>query len=92
MNPLAIRIRPEEAQDHPIIYDLTRRAFAPMPFSAGDEPDLVDTLRRLGALSLSLVAERDGAVVGYVAISPVTHESGSEEWFGLGPIFVEPAL
>ena len=92
MTQSAIRIRPEVEADHPVIHDLTRRAFAPMPFAAGDEPDLIDALRRLGALSLSLVAELDGRVVGHVALSPVTHESGAEGWFGLGPISAEPAL
>ena len=92
MGALAIWIRPEEERDHPAIHDLTRRAFAPMAFAAGDEQELIEALRRLGALSLSLVAEQDGRVVGHVAISPVTHESGAEGWFGLGPISVEPAL
>jgi putative acetyltransferase len=63
-----------------------------MPFAAGDEQVLVGVLRDLGALSLSLVAEHQGEVVGHVALSPVTHESGEAGWFGLGPISVEPAL
>jgi putative acetyltransferase len=88
----AIRIRPEVATDPPAIFDLTRRAFAPMPFAAGDEQALVGVLRELGALSLSLVAEHQGEIVGHVALSPVTHESGEAGWFGLGPISVEPAL
>ncbi|MCA3719843.1 GNAT family N-acetyltransferase [Phenylobacterium sp.] len=92
MGALSIRIRPEEERDHPAIHDLTRRAFAPMAFAAGDEQELIEALRRLGALSLSLVAEQEGRVVGHVALSPVTHESGAEGWFGLGPISVEPAL
>lgn len=92
MNSPAIRIRPEVEADLPAIFDLTRRAFAPMPFAAGDEQVLVGVLRDLGALSLSLVAEHRGEVVGHVALSPVTHESGEAGWFGLGPISVEPAL
>jgi putative acetyltransferase len=92
MNSPAIRIRPEVEADLPAIFDLTRRAFAPMPFAAGDEQVLVGLLRDLGALSLSLVAEHQGEVVGHVALSPVTHESGEAGWFGLGPISVEPAL
>ena len=92
MRATEIRIRPEVERDRPAIHDLTRRAFASMPFAAGDEQDLVDALRDLGALSLSLVAERDGAVVGHVALSPATHESGAGGWFALGPIAVEPAL
>jgi putative acetyltransferase len=92
MNPLAIRIRPEVEADPPAIFDLTRRAFAPMRFAAGNEQALIGVLRDLGALSLSLVAEHQGEVVGHVALSPVTHESGVAGWFGLGPISVEPAL
>ena len=92
MTPLPIRIRPEDERDRPAIHDLTRRAFAPKAFASGDEQDLIDALRRLGALSLSLVAELEGRVVGHLALSPVTHESGAEGWFGLGPISAEPAL
>jgi hypothetical protein len=33
MMPREIRIRPEVEADHPAIYDLTRRAFAPMRFA-----------------------------------------------------------
>jgi len=43
-------------------------------------------------LTLSLVAELDGRVVGHVAVSPVTISDGSAGWFGLGPISVAPAL
>jgi putative acetyltransferase len=89
---LTILIRPEEPRDHQAIFDLTRRAFAPMPFAAGDEQELIGALRDGGALSLSLVAEQHHKVVGHVALSPVTHESGEAGWFGLGPISVEPAL
>jgi predicted N-acetyltransferase YhbS len=35
MMPQEIRIRSEVEADHPAIYDLTRRAFAPMRFAAG---------------------------------------------------------
>jgi putative acetyltransferase len=63
-----------------------------MPFAGGNEQDLLNVLRNAGALSLSLVAEQHGKVVGHVALSPVAHESGVEGWFGLGPISVEPAL
>lgn len=63
-----------------------------MHFAAGDEQDLINGLRDLGALSLSLVAEQRRRIVGHVALSPVNHVSGDEGWFGLGPIAVEPAL
>jgi putative acetyltransferase len=93
MNQLTnMLIRPEELRDHGAIYDVTKRAFAPMPYAGGNEQDLINILRNVGALSLSLVAEQHGKVVGHVALSPVAHESGVEGWFGLGPISVEPAL
>ncbi len=87
-----IQIRPEEFSDYSAIYDVTKRAFAPMPFAGGNEQDLIEILRKAHALSLSLVAEENGKIVGHVALSPATHESGQGGWFGLGPISVEPAL
>ena len=87
-----IQIRPEALADLKEIYDVTKRAFAPMPFAVGDEQELVNILRNVGALSLSLVAEQHGKIIGHVALSPVSHETGAEGWFGLGPISVDPAL
>jgi putative acetyltransferase len=51
---------------------------------------VVDALRNAGALSVSLVAELDGKIVGHIAFSPVTIADGSEGWYGLGPISVTP--
>lgn len=85
-------IRPETARDHAAIYDVTKRAFAPMPYSDGDEQDVIDRLRAAGALAISLVAERDGVVVGHVAFSPAFAADGSGGWFALGPVSVEPGL
>lgn len=86
-----ILIRSETATDRDAIFLLTKRAFAPMPFAAGDEHELVNALRDAGALCLSLVAERDGQIIGHLALSPATHISGDTGWFGLGPISVDPA-
>ncbi len=49
----------------------------------------MDALRRCGALAVSLVATEEDAVVGHVAISPVSvaNEAG---WYGLGPVSVRP--
>jgi putative acetyltransferase len=44
-----------------------------------------------GALSVSLVAEAEGNVLGHVAVSPVTISDGTPGWYGLGPISVLPA-
>ena len=85
-------IRPERQGDQPAIHDLTRRAFAPMPYSDGDEQYLLDALRDAGALSVSLVAERAGAIVGHVAFSPAFPADGSPGWYALGPVSAEPDL
>jgi putative acetyltransferase len=87
-----IVVRPEEPRDFAAIHDLTLRAFAPMSFSAGDEPDLINTLRSAGALTFSLVAERKGGITGHVAFSPAYADDKSDGWFALGPISVEPSL
>ena len=63
-------LREESAADFIEAYALVKEAFSPMPFAGGDEQDLVNTLRELGALRLALVAELDGEVVGYIAFSP----------------------
>lgn len=89
---MSIVIRPEESVDHDAIYDLTRRAFAPKPFAAGDEQDLINALRAAGALTMSLVAVRGDQVVGHVAFSPAEAADGSPNWFALGPVAVEPSL
>ncbi len=92
VDPLALTIRPETPADHAAIHDLTRRAFAPMPYAGGDEQDLIDKLRDAGALALSLVAEQDGAIVGHIAFSPAYPADGTLGWFALGPVSAEPAL
>lgn len=90
--PANLVVRPERPDDREAIYNLTKRAFAPMPFSAGNEQDLVDALRAAGALTVSLVAEREGTVVGHIAFSPAITADGSFGWYSLGPISVEPSL
>jgi putative acetyltransferase len=53
-------------------------------FSTPAEAGLVDALRAAGALSLSLVAEVGGRVVGHIAFSPVTVDGPEGSWRGLG--------
>ncbi len=90
--PANIAVRPERVEDHAAIHDLTGRAFAPMPFSDGDEQYLIDALRKADALSLSLVAEQDQSIVGHVAFSPAFPVDGSPGWYALGPVSAEPEL
>jgi putative acetyltransferase len=87
-----LKIRPEAPGDYGAIYDLTKRAFAPMPYAAGDEQDLINHLRDAGALAISLVAELDGRIVGHIAFSPAFAVDGSEGWYALGPVSAEPEL
>jgi len=85
-----INIRPETSSDVEAIYEITKLAFAGMPFSEGDEPDLIDTLRVRGLLALSLVADDDGIIVGQITFSPAKISSGTSPWFALGPVSVTP--
>ncbi|MGD9109611.1 MAG: N-acetyltransferase [Phycisphaerales bacterium] len=54
------------------------------------EQFIINALRAANALTISLVAEIDGELVGHIAFSPVTFTDGSENWFGLGPVSVLP--
>lgn len=85
----AIVIRAEELCDTKAIYALTQLAFTGMPFSDGDEADLIDQLRKDADLALSFVAEED-AIVGHIAFSRVTISDGAADWFDLGPVSVTP--
>ncbi len=85
-----MRIRPEAPGDEAAIGALTAAAFAGHPHSDGSEPQIIERLRHLGKLTLSLVAEDCGKIVGHVAFSPVTVSGGEGGWYGVGPISVEP--
>ena len=85
-------IRREQPEDHQSIYQLTADAFAPMPYSDGSEPDIIDALRTAGNLTLSLVAIKSETLVGHVAFSPVRIGESTHSWYGLGPVSVRPDL
>jgi putative acetyltransferase len=86
-----IFLRPERPEDVDAIRTLTETAFKTAPHADGTEHIIIDRLRAAGALTLSLVMEADRAIVGHVAFSPVTVSDGSTDWYGLGPISVDPA-
>lgn len=81
-------IRPETATDAPAIAALITQAFADAPHSDGTEAAIVERLRSAGALTVSLVAEDAGAVIGHVAVSPVSIDGRDTGWHGLGPLAV----
>jgi predicted N-acetyltransferase YhbS len=87
---MTVHIRAETPADFAAIHALTRRAFAPMPFAAGDEQDVPKRLRDTGRLALSLVADGDGAVIGHAAFSRMLHSGALTAWFALGPVSVVP--
>lgn len=77
-------IRPEEPRDLASVHAVNAACF---PTEV--EARLVDALRAAGNLTLSLVAERDGEVVGHVAFSPVTIDGAPEpRGVGLAPLAV----
>ncbi len=76
------QIRVETAADVAAIYAIHKSSF---PSEA--EARLVDALRAAGRLSVSIVAEQDGEVVGHAAFSPVT-AGDATLGAGLGPIAV----
>ncbi|MBD9677891.1 N-acetyltransferase [Pseudomonas sp. PDM18] len=86
------QIRPEQSEDTARIRDVTTAAFAVAEHSSGTEGAIVDALRAAGALSVSLVATMESAVVGHVAFSPVTLNGADLGWYGLGPVSVRPDL
>ncbi|MDO9599342.1 MAG: N-acetyltransferase [Azoarcus sp.] len=85
-----IAIRPETEHDAEAITEVTVAAFEPLEISSHTEQFIVQALRLARALSLSLVAEVDGRVVGHIAFSPVSISDGSDGWYGLGPVSVLP--
>ena len=85
-----IGTRNERAADAPAIDALSREAFKEASHSSHTEYFIVAALRKANALAVSLVAEADGMIVGYVAICPVSISGENTGWFGLGPLSVLP--
>jgi len=86
-----IIIRDETHDDAGPITEVTSAAFQTLEISSHTEQFIVEALRAAGALTVSLVAEVDGRVIGHVAFSPVSISDGSANWYGLGPVSVLPA-
>lgn len=85
-----IGIRDEIASDANAISDVTVAAFKTLAISNHTEQFIVEALRAADALTISLVAELEGRVVGHIAFSPVSISDGSANWYGLGPVSVLP--
>jgi len=87
---MKVEIRNETAADVDAIDAVTTAAFLGAPHTSHTEQFIVKALRKDGKLTVSLVAEVQGEVVGHVAVSPVSTSDGALGWYGLGPISVAP--
>jgi putative acetyltransferase len=85
-------IRSETPEDIPAISEVTIAAFSDHPISNHTEQFIINALRCANVLTISLVAETDGKIVGHIAFSPVKISDGSTGWYGLGPVSVLPEL
>lgn len=86
-----IVIRNETNTDVGAISEVTVAAFKTLEISNNTEQFIIVELRTAKALTVSLVAELDGRVIGHIAFSPVTISDGTPSWYGLGPVSVLPA-
>lgn len=83
-------IRKEEVNDYDEVYEVVKRAFETAEHSDGTEQDLVVKLRQCDAFvpELSLVAEINGTIVGYILFTKV--EIGDTIQLALAPLAVLP--
>jgi len=85
----SMQIRRECPEDATAIRLVTEAVFRGILHSDQTEARIVDALRSAGALTLSLVADQEGEILGHAAFSPVRIE-GVSDWYGLGPVSVAP--
>ena len=83
-------IRSETGADVSAISEVTVAAFKTLEISNHTEQFIIAALRAAKALTVSLVGEADGRVIGHIAFSPVTISDGTRDWYGLGPVSVLP--
>jgi len=85
-----MNIRAEKKSDINAIFEITKQAFKNHPIEPHTEHYIINALRKDNALTISLVAEIEGKVVGHIAFSPLTISDGSCDWYALGPVSVHP--
>lgn len=85
-------IREERPTDIPAISRIVTEAMRMLAQATGTEASIVEALRAEGELALSLVAEEEGAPVGYLAASAA--QIGAQDGWGLiGPSpFCRPGI
>lgn len=82
-------IRDETERDSAAIATVITEAMRLLPQATGTEAEIVARLRAAGALTLSLVAEADGVVLGHLAASP-GRIGADARWAVIGPLAVLP--
>jgi putative acetyltransferase len=87
---LKIVIRSETDADVSAITEVTVAAFNTLEISNHTEQFIIAALRAAKALTISLVAEVDGRMIGHIAFSPLTISDNTRNWYGLGPVSVLP--
>jgi len=82
-------IRPETTADHEAIRQVNRLAFG-----QDAEARLVDALREGGYVRVSLVAEKEGQIVGHILFSdlPIITKAGTVPALALAPMAVLPTF
>lgn len=80
-----VSIRAEAEDDVRAVHEVNTSAFG-----SPQEARLVDALRMAAQPLVSLVAEKDGAVVGHILFTPVTLADSSDLIMGLAPMAVMP--
>lgn len=93
---MQLTIRQEEIKDHTTVFQIVEKAFKMMKYSNHREQFLVEELRKSNAFipELSLVAEKDGILVGYIILTKIQIDNGSQlfDALSLGPVAVLPEL
>jgi putative acetyltransferase len=82
MNPRVV-IKNETDVDIGLITEVAIEAFKTLEISNHTEQFIIEALRTAKALTVSLVAELDGRVIGHIAFSPVSISDGTRNWYGL---------
>ena len=87
---MILTIRPEQPADISPIREVVKQAFHHAEHTNQREHAIVDALREAKELYLSRVAERDGQMIGHIAVCRIHISHGQKGWFGIGPVSVIP--
>ncbi len=89
-----LNIRKETTVDHKAVFTLITKAFSALEHSDHKEQFLVERLRNSTAFipELSLVAEINNRIVGYILLTKISIKNDSREWpsLALAPVAVDP--